>query len=88
MLVDHHTVNHGGLASVVKVQMDASPWFNQVVIDLSADFVHVTNRLVEHANKKRRAVYLGIRYLQGNATNRITPWIIDDDGSHVGERLH
>jgi len=57
MLVDYRTVDHGGLSSVIKVQMDASPWFKQVVIDLSADFVHVTNRPVEHANKKRRAVY-------------------------------
>jgi hypothetical protein len=57
MLVDYRTVDHAGLSSVIKVQMDASPWFNQVVIDLAADFVHVTNRLVEHANKKRRAVY-------------------------------
>jgi hypothetical protein len=57
MLVDYRTVDHAGLSGVIKVQMDGSPWFNQVVIDLSADFVHVTNRLVEHANKKRRAVY-------------------------------
>jgi len=57
MLIDYRTVDHAGLSSVIKVQMDASPWFNQLVIDLYADFVHVTNRLVEHANKKRRAVY-------------------------------
>jgi len=51
MFVDHHTVDHGGLAGVVKVQMDASPWFNQVVINFSAGFVHVTNRLVEYVSK-------------------------------------
>jgi hypothetical protein len=28
MFVDHHTVDHPGFARVVKIQMDASAWFN------------------------------------------------------------
>ena len=43
MLVDHHTVERASRAGVVKIQIDASAWFNQVVIDFSAGFVHVTH---------------------------------------------
>jgi hypothetical protein len=51
MFVDHHTVDQSGLPGAVKIQMDASAWFNQVVIDLFAGFVHVPDCLIEHASK-------------------------------------
>src|SRR5919106_2560338 len=51
MAVDHHTIDHGGFAGVVIIDMNASAGFDSVLVDLSAGFVHVTNRLVEHVTK-------------------------------------
>jgi hypothetical protein len=51
MFVDHHTIDHRRFAGVVIIDMNESAGFDSVLVDLSAGFVHVRNRLVEHVTK-------------------------------------
>ena len=51
IIVDHRTVDHAGFTRAPIIDMNASARFHQVLVDLFANVVHVTNRLVEHEAK-------------------------------------
>ena len=52
IFVDHHTVDRVSFARAVIIEMNASARFDQVLVDLSAGFIKVANRLVEHETKR------------------------------------
>ena len=51
ILFDHYSIDHVSFARAVIIEMNVSARFDQVLVDLSAGFVEVANRLVEHESK-------------------------------------